>query len=302
MKWLSFFLLFILLLFEYGCTSENINDNSKRNTHWAWWIDATSHTGKWIPLSNNPTWKNGSFTKFYYDGLIASKGKIKDGKYTDTTFWFDRTGNIYAYKLHASDTLTDFYLSDGPIKVYDIDGKIKMEGIIRNHKPGDKWTDYYKTGFPERIINHVNDTGWTTHYYENGQIKDSLFVLGDYYLTLGRWNENGQRIYIAGIKNNHYDGENLKFYDDGQLMQKAYYSNGQVNGKGYFYYPSGKIQKEYNFKDSLQEGQNLEYFENGKVQNDMLYKNGKLNGEQKSYDENGKLIANAIFKDGLQVK
>jgi antitoxin component YwqK of YwqJK toxin-antitoxin module len=302
MKWQFFLLLSTILVFGYSCTSDDINDSSKRNTKWAWWVGATTHKGRWIPLCNKPTWKNGTFTKFYFDGKIASKGTIKDGKYADTTFWFDRTGSVYAYKLNSTDSLTDFYVSDGPIKVYDIDGKIKMEGVIRNHKPGDKWTDYYKTGFAERIINNVNDTGWTTHYYENGQIKDSLFGMGKFYLTLGQWNANGQRIFLAGIRNHHYDGEILKYYDNGELMQNAFYSNGKVNGKGFYYWPTGKIQKEYNFIDSLQEGQNLEYYENGKVQNDLLYKNGKLDGEQKAYDEKGNLIANPYYKDGAQIK
>jgi hypothetical protein len=130
MKWYYFLLLFTTLVLESGCTSDNINDLNKRNNRWAWWVDATSQKGRWIPLSNNPTWENGSFTKFYFDGKIAANGKIKNGKYSDTTFWFDKAGNIYAYKIHSIDSANDFYTIDGPIKVYDTDGKIKMEGNI----------------------------------------------------------------------------------------------------------------------------------------------------------------------------
>ena len=303
MKWQSLIILFVFLQLEYGCNSDDINDINKRNNRWAWWEGATSQKGRWIPLSNHPTWQNGSFTKFYFDGKVAAKGKIKNGKYSDTTFWFDRTGNIYAYKIHSIDSTADFYVTDGPIKVFDTDGKIKMEGVVQNHKPGDKWTDYYKTGFPERIFNKMNDTGWVSHYYENGKIKDSLFSMNGYYLTLGQWTEDGVRIFSAGIKNCQYDGEVIKYYNDGQLMQKAFYSNGKVNGKAFYYYnPSGKVQKEYNFKDSLQEGRNLEYYENGQVQNELSYKNGKLDGEQKGYDEKGNLIGTLYYKDGVQIK
>ena len=197
----SFYLLTMLYsLIAVGCSTDDINNKDKRNTHWAWWVDATTHKGRWIPLGNNPTWKNGTFTKFYFDGKIAAKGKIKDGKYVDTTFCFDRKGDVYVYKLHLIDSVVDFYVVDGPIKVYDIDGKILMEGIIQNHMPRDKWTDYYKTGFTQRIINKVNDTGWVIHYYENGQIKDSLFGMGEYYATIRHWNEDGQLTQSAGSK------------------------------------------------------------------------------------------------------
>ncbi len=295
-------MLFIILISVSGCNTDNFNDPEKRTDRWAWWIDASSQTGKWIPLSKNPTWKNGTFTKFYYDGKIASKGTIKNGKYADTTFWFDRTGNIYAYKINDRDSAMDYYILDGPIKVFNPDGKLKMEGIIKNHKPGDKWTEYHQNGFPERIIDETNDTGWITHYYPDGKIKDSLFAWGEYSRILGEWNENGERTSKTTVKGVDYDGMYYKYYDDGKLKQKASYSDGKVNGKGFYYYPSGNVEKEYNFKDNLKDGKNYEYYENGQIQNDMFYKNGLLEGEQKAYDEKGNLIASPYFRDGLQIR
>jgi uncharacterized protein len=160
-----------------------------------------------------------------------------------------------------------------------------MEGIIQKHKPGDKWTDYYKSGLVKRIFNEINDTGWVIHYYENGQIEDSLFSMNNNYAIIGKWNEDGQLIESAGWKNYQYDGEILKYFENGQLRQKANYTNGKVNGKATYYFLSGKVRKIYNYKDSLQDGQQLEYYENGKLHFDTFYKNGVLEGEQKAYDD-----------------
>lgn len=105
-----------------GCGPDNVNDSGKRNGQWDWWLDSTG-IGKWIPVSDHPTWKNGRYIKFYFDGKIGEKGTIKNGKNVDTTFWFDGGGHIYGYKVHKKDSSFDYYDQNGPIKIYGLNGE-----------------------------------------------------------------------------------------------------------------------------------------------------------------------------------
>lgn len=297
---------FSLILIVYisilvGCGPDDINNTRKRNGQWDWWVDSIGK-GKWIPISAHPTWKNGRYIKFFNDGNIGEKGTIKNGEYVDTTFWFDRSGHIYGYKVHLKDSSFDNYVQNGPIKIYSLNGKIRMEGNIENHKTGGQWTDYYPNGRIERVLNLTNDTGWAVHYYETGQIKDSQFWINDNAFVVKLWNEKGILTQSTGWKNLHFDGEGLRYYENGNLWIRSNYSNGKVNGEATCYYLSGKIQKIYQFKDSLQDGRQIEYFENGQVQSDLFFKEGKMDGTQRNYDDKGKVTATAIYKKGVRIE
>ena len=177
-----------------------------------------------------------------------------------------------------------------------------MEGIIENHKPGGQWNDYYSNGRIERVLNLSNDTGWSVHYYESGQIRDSQFWINDVAFVVKEWNEEGFLTHSCGWKNLHFDGESLRYYENGNLWFKANYSNGKVNGQATSYYLSGKIQKIYQFKDSLQDGHQLKYYENGQVQSDQFFKVGKMDGPQRNYDEKGNLTITEIYKQGVRIE
>ena len=74
-------ILFLLLIFIYSCQDADINDTSKRNENWLYWIDETSGRSSWGPVTaNETTLKNGSYIKFYTTGEIYQKGKLKNGK------------------------------------------------------------------------------------------------------------------------------------------------------------------------------------------------------------------------------
>ncbi len=300
----SFYLLIVLYsLIAAGCSTDDINNRDKRNTHWAWWVDATTHKGRWIPLSDSPTWKNGTYTKFYYNGQIYEKGTIKNGINVDTTFWFDLNSQIYAYRLVKEDSTPPYYIKNGLLKAFGKDGKILGDGIIQNHKIGDKWTEYYNSGFVKKIFNNIRDTGWEVNYYENGNIEDSMFIMGNKTGKIVKhWYENGQIAHSIGWKNLHYYGELLDYYENGQLRQTIQYGNGNPNGKGTYWYKSGKINGVVHYIDGKITGQQISYFENGQIQISGNMLDGKLDGEQKIYDENGTLVQDQFFKDGLRLK
>jgi antitoxin component YwqK of YwqJK toxin-antitoxin module len=295
--------LIILLAFLFcsGCGPDDLNNPAKRNGHWDWWVDSTG-IGRWIPVSHQPTWKNGRYIQFYFDGKIGEKGTIKGGNYVDTTFWFDRKGQIYGYKVEKGDSSFEYYTRDGPIKIYRFNGKLRMEGIITNHQIGDQWTDYYPNGQIERVFDLHHDTGWLVHNFETGQIKDSQFVMNDQAFVVAEWNEEGIQTVSSGWKDLHFEGESLKYYENGNLWVRTQSSHGKLNGDLTVYFLSGKIQKSFHYQDSLQDGRQLEYYENGQVQSDLFYKKGQMDGPQNYYDEKGNVKVTAIYNHGIKIK
>ena len=51
------FALFVFLFFS--CNQSGINDKSKRNENWIWWVDKTTGVGEWIPAADQTTVKDG---------------------------------------------------------------------------------------------------------------------------------------------------------------------------------------------------------------------------------------------------
>jgi antitoxin component YwqK of YwqJK toxin-antitoxin module len=294
--------LFFYSLVDIGCNTSDINDQSKRNLEWVWWVDISTAKGQWIPMGKKRTVKNGKYTKFYYNGQVYEKGTIKEGKDVDTTFWFDLKNDIFAYTINNVDSAKPFYIKDGYLKVFAANGKILSEGIIKNHTVGENWTVYYKTGFVSETRHFIHDTGWIMRYYENQQIADSFFAMGDLYGEVKHWFENGQVAHSVGWKNYHYDGELKDYYDNGQLKQSAYYRNGKVDGRGMYWYRSGQLNGIFDYVDGEKTGQQIIYFENGQIQLSANTVNGKLEGEQKIFNEQGILIEDHFFENGLRIR
>ena len=85
------YFLIISLVILYGCNS-GIEDKSKRNENWCWWVDAKTGKVQWIPISTYTTVENGQYTLFYFSGVVYEKGKLVKGQKVDTVFKYDLKG------------------------------------------------------------------------------------------------------------------------------------------------------------------------------------------------------------------
>jgi len=75
-------------------------------------------------------------------------------------------------------------------------------------------------------------------------------------------------------KDEKLEGEQLEWYEDGQLASKEFY------------------------KDGKQEGKQIRWFENGQLLSKEFYKEGKKEGEQLCWWNNGQLLYTEFYKDG----
>ena len=65
------------------------------------------------------------------------------------------------------------------------------------------------------------------------------------------------------IKDSLYEGENLKYYNNGNLKEKAFYVNGKLEGKSFKYYKNGQIKEYGEYKNGEVNGPFIAYYENG---------------------------------------
>jgi len=135
-------LLTLLTSVFYGCDDKDkgMDDSSKRNENWVWFVDKASGQGAWIPIGKNSTLQNGNYTAFYFNGKIREKGKLVETHLADTAYYFDLNEKLTKYNVLRQDSSIHYYVNEGPYKAYSPKGEIVVEGIVKDHKLAEiKW-------------------------------------------------------------------------------------------------------------------------------------------------------------------
>jgi antitoxin component YwqK of YwqJK toxin-antitoxin module len=297
MKTLFSSLLLVILL---SCNRDNIDDKSKRNPNWVWWVDAKTLKGEWIPVSDSTTVKNGRCTTFYFNGLKYSEGKLVNSKLVDTAYYYDLKGQPYGYRIIKPDTSFLYYFKDGHVKSYLQDGSLTQEGLIKNHTYTNQWIFYYKNGNKKFDRDYLNGTGWEVRYYENGQMRDSGYHYGDSIDYIFKsWYENGQIEKIASWKNSKKDGVLKEYSEEDDQIQSSLkeisnWKNDLEDGMALMYYKSGSISDSGYFKEGKEVGVSKRWYDNGQLELKTIYENGSPIYQVK-YDEEGNFIRDTVI-------
>ncbi len=294
-------ILFFMITF-FGC-GDSIENSNKRNENWVWWIDDNSHQGKWIPVKDKDGVKNGEYTRFYHNGKIFKKGKLKNGKLIDTVFYFTITGNPLSYSIPVGDSIHHYFIKDGYNIQMNQRGQIIGEGIVKNHVYGDQWKTYYYSGKIDVIQNLKNNFGWVTTYYENGNVRDSSYQYGAKGLyNIKSWYENGKIRKIFRYDPSYIKATVTEYFKNGAVDYSGTIINGLGEGRTLKYYESGKILGIVNRKNGQLDGYQQAFYENGKIKIEGYMKGNVADGEMKVFDEGGKLIKHDLYSKGTLIK
>jgi len=291
-------LLFFALVFV-GC-SDDINDHSKRNADNCWWVDAKTGKGKWIPVSNERTVKNGRYALFYFDGKLYEKGRLVKGNNVDTIINYGRNGEPVVYSFPKKDTIIRYYLKEGFNQIFSQKGNVLAEGIIQSHQIGDKWKIYYESGKIHFIKNYDNGVGWLNEYYENGNIEDSCRDDGKRKLRIAQWFENGKVHVFSEMHAGNFNGVYKSYFPNGQLEFLSQNVDGRIYGEVTQWFENGNLKFKGHIKNGDKDGYQVFYFENGKIKNEGNYTDGQPFGEFKFYNETGKLTSISTIKNGAE--
>ena len=289
-------------IFIYGCNNADINDSSKRNENWVYWIDKKTGKASWVPVTGNETTlKDGRYTRFYTSGEIYQKGKLKNGKDIDTIYFYDLKEKLIQYLLVKPDTLLHYYINDGPYISYSQNGKIFEKGIIKNHQIGDEWTKYFDNGKVDWTKKLVNGTGWNYWYYKNGQMSDSNYhVNGKTDGEVKIWFENGQIKEISHWKNGMQNGTCKTYPENGKSEEEANWINNKLDGKRETWYKNGQKEQVEFYKNGIRDGQILQWYPNGNKKATIKFISGEVNGKAITYYENGKIKVEGNFESGAK--
>ncbi len=121
-------------------------------------------------------------------------------------------------------------------------------------------------------------------YYYNGILESEVFEING--LMEGQYKSYyssniGENIkpklfcnYVNGIKN----GEEIEYYDNGQIATICYYNNGDLYGKLTKYYYDGILEKEEYYENNCKEGECRYYNEKGLLDEVIYYINDNMDG------------------------
>ncbi|TYA58347.1 toxin-antitoxin system YwqK family antitoxin [Formosa maritima] len=110
---------------------------------------------------------------------------------------------------------------------------------------------------------------------------------------------NGKVISKGNMNGKDYIGQWVYYHKDSeQIMTLEHYNNqGQLDGENLVYYNSGQLAEKRNYKANKLEGKATWFDESGKELKEYNYVNGELHGEAKFYDASGTLEIEGQYKN-----
>lgn len=216
---------------------------------------------------------------------------------------------------------------NGKVKEYYPNGKIKIEGTIKDGKFDGEYKTYYPNGKLNAFSKRKKFKLYSyERYFENGQLNTKGFFNNNDKLTglFESYFENGQnKIKINFDKNgNIIDKEIIMYHKNGHIKLLAKTENGELNGPYESFYTNGNksfscFVKGNNFNGNflmfdnknnlIYEGTYLDNKLNGilkiykknELENELSFVNGKLNGKSKLFINDSSKFEEVDFLDDV---
>jgi len=114
---------------------------------------------------------------------------------------------------------------------------------------------------------------------------------------------NGTLVYSVPYVNGKMHGKKYFYMPDksgksGVLSHTTDYKNGLIDGDQIYYYDNGEVSVHYKYKNGKEHGKMLAYHKNRKISQVAYHKNGRMDGPYREYDKNGKLTLTFHYKNG----
>ena len=110
----------------------------------------------------------------------------------------------------------------------------------------------------------------------------------------GKWeyyhNTNSKLMTVENYVNGELDGEQITYYDNGQVSETINYVDGKKQGKQLVYSVKGVLIKEFTYANGELNGVNKFFSGRGVLTIEGMYKNDKKNGYWKYYDNAGNFV------------
>lgn len=292
----------IIVIILFGCNDQaSIDDPKKRNENWCWFVVEQTGEGKWVPIGNETTLKDGNYTLFFCNGEIRRTGKLKDGKDCDTIYNYDIIGALINKIFQDQNGKLQEIMLDGKYKGYYSTCELSVEGEIKGNKQVGKRIEYYKNGNIKKQSEEGNALSWYSSYNEQGQVLDSAtFVNGKLNGFAYDWYINGQLESIRYFTNDLLNGYCIFYHENGQVKQTRKYVNDIPQDTVKDWYDNGQLRFIKQYKDGEKIGLERTWHTNGNTRSVFSFMNDKKHGDYIMYYENG--VKQREGKYNLEVK
>lgn len=105
----------------------------------------------------------------------------------------------------------------------------------------------------------------------------------------------------SSIGSDTLNGQQFKFYPDGNVQVMSNYKDGLRNGSTLQYYENGQISRIENFVDGISNGDYFTFYENGDTLTVGYTKNGKKEGKWVTYSAIGFKLNEFVYSNGIIV-
>lgn len=111
---------------------------------------------------------------------------------------------------------------------------------------------------------------------------------------------NGQLKGVEHVKDGLADGENIDYFQNGNVSVTGNYKSGKKQGEFKTYFYTGAPNQVLNYKDDELDGTVKRFFSTGGLREEQQYKTGKQEGKFISYHKNGNKQTIAAFVNDLE--
>jgi antitoxin component YwqK of YwqJK toxin-antitoxin module/Tfp pilus assembly protein PilF len=246
----------------------------KKNIIGPWLSYYGAGNKKAIGAYNSAGEKIGTWTYYFYSGVLKAKETYTAGKLNGTQEYYFENGNLSSLENFVNGSL------EGISNTYNYGGNIKSAATYKQGKKDGVERKYYANGSLLEVNNYTNDAlnGIATEYFKNGKVKSTSH-------------------YSAGKADGPYKAsfETLGIANEGQFVKD------NAEGEWKFYYESGKIKEKRSYVNNNEDGPHTEYYENGQVSVTYTVKKGKITGEAVYYREDGKVWSKYVYDNSIIV-
>jgi len=147
-----------------------------------------------------------------------------------------------------------------------------------------------------KIFSKATDTVSVQYFTNKGKVISEGKMIGKERVGLWKYyHKNSEKImmteeYESGVLN----GQQLTYFENGQLTEKITYTKGQRQGKRIVYSKEGLVIKEFTYLNDKLHGTTKYYNTDGTLKIEGVYKKDRKNGIW-NYYENGKLVEQKLF-------
>ncbi|MFY0654429.1 MAG: hypothetical protein JXQ96_20500 [Cyclobacteriaceae bacterium] len=237
---------------------------------------------------------NGKYESYFQNGNIKVAGEYEQGSGIGNWMYYGPNKILEANYEYSDDVRNgkgDYYNDDGQLETscQYVDGE--------KHGP----CKYYDPAGKLQLVKYYDkEEGFYAYSYEGKgrQLSDTIWVDNKNDLQLNSFFQDGSVAVSQTLKDGTFNGENVYYHTNGQIMERIEYKDGDNHGKRLEYYSNGQLSYSATYVDDLLEGEVKKYFSHGQLKEVTTYLMGEENGPHIRYDEDGNIVEKLFYWNG----